>query len=247
MQVEIRQYSDIGHYLSEARESLQMDIRDAATSLNIRAKYLVALEQGDLAVMPGKIYARGYLQTYAEFLGLDKDEVMEAFDRVDPEKKETRYFTPEPTSSNYQPGTILVGIALVAVFLIYFYWYSTHKSALVEAPYEVVAPVPERLINPLADVQNKDNDASAGVAATEEEPATPLDKTAPVKPEDAAVKTEGEAVAPAADAEKPATPAEALKAPDEKLPETAVGQTAPAPVESKKPFDKLPWLKKSDQ
>ena len=147
MQAEINSYQDIGHYLRDVRESLGLDLRDIGQQLNIRPKYLIALESGTLDALPGKVYARGYVQNYAEFLGLDKDEIASAFDRV-VEKKETAYFRPEPGSKGYQPGMLVIGLAILAMLVMYVYWYQSEHAA-VETPLEVsVPPVPDRLANP---------------------------------------------------------------------------------------------------
>lgn len=150
MQVELHSYSDIGDYLREVRESLGLDTREVGQRLNIRAKYLAALEEGKIEVMPGKTYARGYLQNYAEFLGLDKDGIAAAFDRVNGGGGKVRYFVPEPTSRNYQPGMLVVGVALVVVLGVYYYWYNNHHAVVVP-DYQRVSPVPERLIDPIVD------------------------------------------------------------------------------------------------
>lgn len=147
MRPDIRNYSDIGQQLRMAREAMKLDVSDAAHHLNIRAKYLVALEDGELSVMPGPVYVRGYLQNYAEFLHLDHAEILQAFDGVRTTKKEMHYFVPEPTSRNYQPGMVVVGVALGVVLLIYMYWYATHQDAISPPSHELVSPVPERLTN----------------------------------------------------------------------------------------------------
>lgn len=149
MHVELNSYEDIGAYLREVRESLGFDTRDIGQSLNIRAKYLTALEEGKIDVMPGKTYARGYLRNYAEYLGLDKEGISEAFDRLNSGGK-MRYFVPEPTERNYQPGMLVVGMALVAVLGIYYYWYNSHHVT-VPPDYQRVSPVPERLVDPVID------------------------------------------------------------------------------------------------
>lgn len=156
MQVEVNSYKDIGDYLREVRESLNLDARDIGQQLNIRPKYLLALEEGKIEVMPGKVYARGYLMNYAEYLGLDKDELAEAFDRMGDESR-VRYFVPEPTGRNYQPGLLIVGLALLAVLMVYYYWYRNHNHVI--APdYERVSPVPERLLDPVINDSVLEND-----------------------------------------------------------------------------------------
>lgn len=174
MQVDVQNYLDIGHYLREVRESLGLDVRDVAHQLNIRAKYLLALENGDLGEIPGKVYARGYLQNYAEYLGLNKDEIVEEFDRLVDHQGQVKYFLPEPTERSYQPGMLVVGAALLIVVLIYVYWYSTNRESLLPPEREMVAPVPERLISPPV-MTEAPEDAFIGPMPQEGEAPAPAD------------------------------------------------------------------------
>src|SRR5207248_10489950 len=48
-------------------------------------KYLVALENDDFDALPGRVYARAFLRTYADSLGLDADRFVEEFDGRYPE------------------------------------------------------------------------------------------------------------------------------------------------------------------
>ncbi|MBM3618159.1 MAG: helix-turn-helix domain-containing protein, partial [Alphaproteobacteria bacterium] len=98
MQIEIHSYRDVGQVLRDMRLHLKLDPRDIGQQLHIRAKYLTALEEGNLEELPGKVYARGYLRQYAEFLGLNAEEIANAFDRVQSGERNVKYFVPEPTS-----------------------------------------------------------------------------------------------------------------------------------------------------
>lgn len=249
MQAQLSSYQDIGGYLRDVRESLSLDVRTVAQQLNIRAKYLVALEEGRIEVMPGKVYARGYLRHYAEYLGLNKDEIAEAFDRMG-EKGKVRYFVPEPTARNYQPGMILVGVALVVVLGIYHYWYKNHTLPD-QQDYEMVAPVPERLVAPPeAPVVPGNDDLFVQPSASDQNGhQKDSDVTADdITPDEvAADEASADAVGPSA-----ATPSTA--ATDTASPDNAVAPSDDAPVVAPKPSraagakakrdvaTKLPWL-----
>jgi len=45
----------------------------------IRVKYLSALEDGEFTELPGDVYTRGFLRNYASYLGLDADQIEEAW------------------------------------------------------------------------------------------------------------------------------------------------------------------------
>ena len=57
--------------LREAREAAGYSIEYVADKLNIRKQYLLALEEGNYEIMPGKVYEKGYKKLYCEFLGVD--------------------------------------------------------------------------------------------------------------------------------------------------------------------------------
>ena len=62
---------EIGNSLREARLRQGFELPRAEADTKIRAKYLKALEEEHFEVLPGETYVKGFLRTYAEYLGLD--------------------------------------------------------------------------------------------------------------------------------------------------------------------------------
>ena len=62
---------EIGNSLREARLRRGIDLAQAELATKIRGKYLRALEDEQFAVLPAQTYVKGFLRTYAEYLGLD--------------------------------------------------------------------------------------------------------------------------------------------------------------------------------
>src|SRR3954465_5776236 len=62
---------EIGTSLREARLRKQVDIPQAEQGTKIRAKYLRALAHEHFAGLPAQTYVKGFLRSYAEYLGLD--------------------------------------------------------------------------------------------------------------------------------------------------------------------------------
>jgi cytoskeleton protein RodZ len=62
---------EIGTSLRAARERQKLELSDVERATRIRTKYLEALEEERFEVLPGDAYAKGFLRTYADFLGLD--------------------------------------------------------------------------------------------------------------------------------------------------------------------------------
>ena len=62
---------EIGNSLREARLRRHIDFADAEHGTKIRGKYLRALEDERFELLPSHTYIKGFLRSYAEYLGLD--------------------------------------------------------------------------------------------------------------------------------------------------------------------------------
>jgi len=62
---------EIGNSLREARLRGHIDFADAEHGTKIRGKYLRALEDERSELLPSHTYVKGFLRSYAEYLGLD--------------------------------------------------------------------------------------------------------------------------------------------------------------------------------
>jgi cytoskeletal protein RodZ len=62
---------EIGNSLREARHRQQLELTDVEQATKIRARYLRALEEEAFDVLPAQTYVKGFLRTYADWLGLD--------------------------------------------------------------------------------------------------------------------------------------------------------------------------------
>src|SRR5215213_10417790 len=65
----------IGLVLEKARKERGLTLEEAEHATKIRKRYLAGLEREDFGVLPDVVYARGFLKTYANYLGLDGDEL----------------------------------------------------------------------------------------------------------------------------------------------------------------------------
>jgi hypothetical protein len=66
-----RQMFEIGNSLREARLRQGLDFPEIEQATKIRPKYLRALEDEQFDILPGQTYVKGFLRSYAEYLGLD--------------------------------------------------------------------------------------------------------------------------------------------------------------------------------
>jgi hypothetical protein len=71
----------IGEVLKETRTRQGLDIRTVEERTKIRIKYLRALEGEEWDVLPNPAYAKGFLRTYADLLGLDGEALVDEYRR----------------------------------------------------------------------------------------------------------------------------------------------------------------------
>ena len=64
----------------------KIDIAEVEAATKIRAKYLRALENDEFGLLPGNTFVKTFLRTYAEYLGLDSQLLVEEY-RVDYEPR----------------------------------------------------------------------------------------------------------------------------------------------------------------
>jgi len=73
--------SRVGAVFREARNRRKIDIAEVESATRIRARYLRAIENEEWDVLPGGVYTRGFIRTYASFLGLDGERLAEDYRR----------------------------------------------------------------------------------------------------------------------------------------------------------------------
>jgi helix-turn-helix protein len=73
--------SGVGAILREARNRRKVELSDVEASTRIRLRYLRAIEDEEWDVLPGGVYTRGFIRTYAGFLGLDGERLAEDYRR----------------------------------------------------------------------------------------------------------------------------------------------------------------------
>jgi hypothetical protein len=84
---------EIGNTLREARLRRGLDIAECEAETKIRAKYLRALEEEEFDLLPAPSYVRGFLRTYADYLGLDGQLVLDEYNsRTVPPREAAREF-----------------------------------------------------------------------------------------------------------------------------------------------------------
>jgi cytoskeleton protein RodZ len=118
----------IGEMLKEARQRAGLDISEVEQRTKIRTRYLRALESEDWDALPGEVYARGFLRTYAQLLDLDADAIVDEYRRRREAPRAPGYPIGEPmrrarlradqTGRDWAPGRGLAIGGLVVILLV---------------------------------------------------------------------------------------------------------------------------------
>jgi cytoskeleton protein RodZ len=89
----------IGEQLRNARRARGIDLEQVEEKTKIRARFLRAMEDEDWEILPGAAFARSFLHTYAQYLGLDAEELVDEYRR-----RESQEPPPEPVPQISSPG-----------------------------------------------------------------------------------------------------------------------------------------------
>ncbi len=121
----------LGERFRAAREARGLSLSDVSEQIRIRSLYLAAIEDENWDAIGAPVYVRGFLRTYARFLGLDSEEAVAAFNATLPAAP-----SGEATAPNHAPARlrsrpagwsssfVVWATAAVAVLLIAFVVYN---------------------------------------------------------------------------------------------------------------------------
>jgi cytoskeleton protein RodZ len=137
----------LGDRFRAAREARGLSLSEVSEEIRIRSVYLAAIEEENWKAIGAAVYARGFLRTYARFLGLDPEEVVGAFNRsVRPSEEPPSEPLPRRTDRSSQRGSLMVWIAAsVAVVLVAYVFYNALTLRRQPAPVAMESATPSSL------------------------------------------------------------------------------------------------------
>ncbi len=121
-----------------------LDLDDVAAAIRIPPRHIESIETARHKALPARIYAIGFVRSYAEYLGMDPRAAVERF------KKEALELAarpvllfPEPATERRVPGGALVAVSVCAALAVYVVWYMqtaqhwAHGDRIPVAPIEI--------------------------------------------------------------------------------------------------------------
>ena len=199
---------ELGALLRAERERRGLSIEDVSAHLKISVRKLRALEEGDASSMPHPAYLKGFVRSYATYLGMAASEVVEAMQVVSshmPEKTEENVrpvrSAPAPSAPGKSGGNAFMRLLLLAVALAALAGgsYAVWKSGFLETLHNRQGDV----IRPSLPMQDEARPAYVPAPApAEASPSAASASSVPAAAAPAAPETD-----PAASASVPETPA----------------------------------------
>lgn len=188
---------DIGAKLAEAREAAGWSVADIAEKLLLKREIINQLEANEFDKQRSLIFTKGYLKSYAREVGLDVDELINAFDaqrqELSPVPKKMISFSKKErikeSNKKWWYTTYLVIVIIFSLLVIWWYQQPSDMELVVE-PVVTESAQPE-----LEDVTQLRDDAAVNKVvmqpdnATEEQAQTPTTSSLP--PADMETDTDG--------------------------------------------------------
>lgn len=108
----------IGPTLRRARERRSVGLSEVEAATKIRPRYLRAMENEEWSVLPGGAYTRSFIRTYASYLGLDGERLVDEY-RHETLREERRGPRSEQPPAQRRPSRLPTGrFAAAAVSLL---------------------------------------------------------------------------------------------------------------------------------
>ncbi|MGM0507835.1 MAG: helix-turn-helix domain-containing protein [Fusobacteriota bacterium] len=130
-----------GEILKKERKKQGLTIEDVAQETKIQKRYLRDIESGNLNDIPGGVYVKGFLKNYAEYLKMEKSEIMENYQEYLElkEKKESVVEEIGSKKNSFQPEVFnklkigIIGVIALVVIVFsgkFFYDANYEKTAI---------------------------------------------------------------------------------------------------------------------
>jgi len=137
-----------GAFLAAKRGERGLTLQQASSATRIRLEHLRALEADEPELLPAPVYARGYVRTYARYLGLDEESLVA---RLPPPLQDTRrslslaILRVQPRMILSGPAAALVGLLLLAGAFTAYAWRqieADQRPTIIAAPADSPAATP---------------------------------------------------------------------------------------------------------
>jgi|SRR5579864_6639629 len=134
----------LGERFRAAREERSLTLSEVGEQLRIRSVYLAAIEEENWKAIGAPVYIRGFLRTYARFLGLDPEEAVAEFNAATGPAVSASSSPAAPAPGQRSLAPLIWIASVIAIGLIGFviYLYLSPPRTAVTAVQQSATPVP---------------------------------------------------------------------------------------------------------
>jgi len=102
-------FATLGQYLRREREMRGVSLAEVSEETKVKRQFLEVIEAGEHGGLPSPIYVRGFLRSYAAFIGLEATDILQRYQEAldQQETAEQQAATPEPQSPPPTTGAIV--------------------------------------------------------------------------------------------------------------------------------------------
>ncbi|MET0753370.1 MAG: helix-turn-helix domain-containing protein [Pyrinomonadaceae bacterium] len=117
----------LGEKLQQAREARGITISEVAEQTRISSLYLECIENNDYRTLPGGIFNKGFVKSYARYVGIDEQEALQDYSRLITEQQgtqtdEPKTYKPEVLTDDRSSSSSLITIIFAVIILGLMTW-----------------------------------------------------------------------------------------------------------------------------
>lgn len=112
----------LGRYLKKEREFKNISLKEVAKNTRVKEHFLKAIEEDQYNLLPSRTYVKGFLLSYAKYIGLDPNDVLLRYENLLVRKPIAPTETPlrKKILWNKKPTWVVVVVIMVSLIASYF-------------------------------------------------------------------------------------------------------------------------------
>ncbi|GAA0366011.1 helix-turn-helix domain-containing protein [Bacillus horti] len=122
--------SELGKLLKQKRLEQDISMEKLQEETKIRKRYIEAIEQGEYNILPGQFYARAFIKSYAEAVGLNPEEILQEYAKEVPQiptgpiepvpsRRTKNIKTRSPIVGKWTSRILFYAFAIMVFFVVY--------------------------------------------------------------------------------------------------------------------------------
>ena len=139
--------STLGEKLQEAREARGISISEVAEQTRISSHYLEGIEADDYSALPGGIFNKGFVKSYAKYVGVDEQEALQDYAKLVASQEnevedDVQNYNPQVLTDDNSSSTKISTIIFAIIILGLMTWGIIALLPYLQGDQSVVNPTP---------------------------------------------------------------------------------------------------------